>query len=272
MHISKKIFEKVVSTQGAFVEKLSKISAEKTARDFLSFEKPKEQIEIIRKYYPNLEGKRLLEIGSGLGVFNLVSRTVFGIDAWGVEPGGEGYGGSLKISHDILEENNLSADHILDAKGEHLPFENSSFDIVFSTTVLEHVESPETVISEAIRVCKKGGIIQIAVPSYGSFFDGHYACFYLPYQPKWLWKIYLKYVLHRPVHFVNELRTEINYFSVRRWVKPHEASGTVSILSMGDEIFRERMRTADFSDWAGLGKVKTAVNILRALRISSLVA
>ncbi len=50
----------------------------------------------------------------------------------------------------------------------------------------------------------------------------------------------------------------------------HESK--VEVLSWGDEIFRERMSTADFSDWAGLGKVKVVVRFLRTLKISSLIA
>jgi len=271
MNISNTIFKKVLSTQGVFVEKLSRISAEKTTGDFLSFEKPHEQIKILERFSGPLSGKKLLEIGSGLGIFNLVSRTEYGTDSWGVEPSGEGFGDSFEISHEVLKENDLSTDHILNAKGEHLPFENDSFDIVFSTNVLEHVESPEEVIGEAIRVCKKGGLIQLVAPNYGSFFDGHYACFYVPYQPKWLWKMYLKYILGRPTEFVDELRTEINYFSVRRWLKPHVNDGTISIVDMGEEVFRDRMNSIDFSAWAGLGKVKNWLLLVHKLRITKLI-
>lgn len=271
MHISKNIFDKVYSTQGLFVEKLSRINADKVTKDFLSFEKPKEQIKIIQKYYPNLKGKKLLEIGSGLGVFNLVSRKAFGIDSWGVEPGGEGFGGSFEISHEILKENDLSIDHILNSRGEILPFENNSFDIVYSTNVLEHVENPEKVIGEGIRVCKKGGIIQMVAPNYGSFFDGHYACFYFPYQPKWFWKIWLKYILRRDPSFVDSLRTEINCFSVRSWLAPYLKSGQIEILATGEDVFKSRMEQINFSTWAGLEKVKRWIVIAHKLKIIKII-
>lgn len=41
--------------------------------------------------------------------------------------------------------------------GEHLPFEDQSFDIVFSKQVLEHVRYPDQVMSEISRVLKPGG-------------------------------------------------------------------------------------------------------------------
>lgn len=269
LKVSEEIREMVRRSYGDYFSGISGIDADKLTDDALSLKKPDEQIAILRKFYPCVEGKKLLEIGSGFGNFLLVTRKQYNIDAYGVEPAGDGFGNSDSISKKILLENGVDPNVIFNGRGEALPFSDNSFDLVFSTNVLEHVESPEMVLGEAIRVCKKGGIIQIVVPNYGSFFDGHYACFYLPYQPKWLWKIYLKYFLGRPVDFVDELRTEINYFSMKRMIDPFVQSGDVLVLSWGDEVFRERMRTADFSDWAGLGKVKAVVKLLKMLKIAS---
>ena len=44
------------------------------------------------------------------------------------------------------------------ARAEHLPFEDNSFDLVFSTGLLEHFEDPMPVISEMVRVLKNGGL------------------------------------------------------------------------------------------------------------------
>jgi SAM-dependent methyltransferase len=45
--------------------------------------------------------------------------------------------------------------HIFD--GVHIPFENSSFDLVYCKQVLEHVKSPEILLKEVQRVLRPGG-------------------------------------------------------------------------------------------------------------------
>lgn len=50
------------------------------------------------------------------------------------------------------------------ADGKKLPFKENSFDIVLIEMVLEHVDEPEKVISEASRVLKRGGKLYISIP------------------------------------------------------------------------------------------------------------
>lgn len=51
---------------------------------------------------------------------------------------------------------------------EKLPFADGSFDHVASFFVLEHVENPENVISEMIRVLDESGLLILLIPNYGS--------------------------------------------------------------------------------------------------------
>ena len=270
MLISKKIIDDVKISQGESVEKLTGIPADKVVNDFLDPAKPREQISLLKRYTGDLRKKKLLEIGSGLGAFNVIARAEYDIDAWGVEPSCEGYGGSFETSVELLQENGLSTEKILSAVGESLPFESDTFDVVFSTNVLEHVLDPEKVIREAIRVCKPGGTIQIVTPNYGSFYDGHYACFYFPYQPKWFWKGYIKYVLKKDPFFADTLRTEINYFSIKKWLGPSLAKKEIEILSYGEEVLSERMSKLNFSAWVSLEKVKRWVEIIQKLGLTKI--
>lgn len=273
VNIPNEIKERIIQTHGAYIERISKVPAQKIVSDVLNLHKPKEQIEIIQRYTKiDLRGKRLLEIGSGYGIFNVYARKEAGIDAWGIEPGSPGFDGSYQISQDLLKFFTLSGEQIVLGAGEHLPFADNSFDIVYSTNVLEHVDDPRKVLTEAVRVCKEGGSVQIVVPNFGSFFDGHYASFYFPYLPKKIWKLWLKYVLRRDPAFADTLRTEINYFSIMRWLKPMIQDGRVTLISTGEEIFLERMRNANFSDWAGLGKIKKIVSWLQRAGLNNLVA
>lgn len=43
-------------------------------------------------------------------------------------------------------------------KAEHLPFDDNSFDVVFSTGLLEHFENPMPIIFEMVRVLNNGGL------------------------------------------------------------------------------------------------------------------
>ncbi len=51
---------------------------------------------------------------------------------------------------------------------EAIPFNNNSFDLVYSAFVLEHLTNPEKVIGEAIRVTRKKGKVVFIAPNYGS--------------------------------------------------------------------------------------------------------
>lgn len=45
-----------------------------------------------------------------------------------------------------------------------LPFNENSFDLVFCTDVLEHLEHREAVVNELVRICAAGGMVVIVVP------------------------------------------------------------------------------------------------------------
>jgi len=47
----------------------------------------------------------------------------------------------------------------------YLPFEDNSFDLVFSMDVIEHVEDDNTFFKEHIRIAKPGGVILIGTPN-----------------------------------------------------------------------------------------------------------
>ena len=57
---------------------------------------------------------------------------------------------------------------LLNADAEKMPFANNYFDLVFTAYTIEHLQNPEKVIDEMIRVAKKGGIIVFVGPNYGS--------------------------------------------------------------------------------------------------------
>lgn len=79
-----------------------------------------------------------------------------------------------------LEAKNIS-DKIIKAAGEYLPLPSSTFDLILSHEVIEHVQSDRSAIAEMIRVLKVGGRAMIFCPNrwypvetHGIFWKGKY--------------------------------------------------------------------------------------------------
>src|SRR3954453_410303 len=89
------------------------------------------------------EGARILEIGAGTGqqASDLATR---GFDVVAIEKNDSQY-----ASHRLFP--------IVNYNGRNIPFDNNSFDIVFSSNVLEHVEDLAQLNKEIRRVLKPDG-------------------------------------------------------------------------------------------------------------------
>ena len=127
-----------------------------------------------------LHGKTL-EIGCGDGKF-LGTCRANGLEGYGINPR------SSELRD--IEDRELRG-VIVQGIGESLPFRDRAFDSVASTSVLEHVISPEKVLLESVRVLNTNGILYIGAPDYSKCFrEGHYGIRWFP-MPKRLAKIYL---------------------------------------------------------------------------------
>lgn len=58
--------------------------------------------------------------------------------------------------------------HFQVADAAKLPFEDDTFDLVYSAYAIEHCLDPEKFVMEMFRVCKVGGEIVILTPNYGA--------------------------------------------------------------------------------------------------------
>ncbi|MHA2013510.1 MAG: class I SAM-dependent methyltransferase [Candidatus Helarchaeota archaeon] len=265
-----KIFQQVVDTFGQFFQKIAHLPAEKIAMDVLNEEKVHDQIKLLCDTLnidvTALKGKKILEVGSGLGIFLAVTRRDYHAKTYGLEPSGEGFTSSHSISKDVLRSYGIDSNIVLDAKGEQIPFEDNYFDIIFSSTVLEHTENPQKVITEAVRVLKPGGYLQFVFPNYGSFFEGHYAIFWIPYLNHRLAYFWIKLWGRNP-EFMKTIQL-LNYFKVKKWISK---MNQVKVITFGEEIFRQRMLQLDIKDWAGLGKIKKWLQLVNKLKLIPLV-
>jgi SAM-dependent methyltransferase len=96
-------------------------------------------------------GKRLLEVGCGMGT-DLLQFARGGARVTGVDLTPR----SIEISRHHLALYGESGDFLL-TDGEHLPFADSSFDVVYSNGVLHHTPDTAGAIKELHRVLRPGG-------------------------------------------------------------------------------------------------------------------
>lgn len=272
IRVSNEILQRVTDTYGRFVEHISGIPAAKCARDVLNEEKAHDQIALLCRLCglqpAELRGRKILDVGSGFGVFVAVARRDYGFESFGVEPASPGFDSSYQLSREILAScYGLSPDLILNSPGENLPFPADSFDLVFSSTVLEHTQDPEQVLREAVRITRVGGHVQFIYPNYGSCFEGHYALPWIPHLPHFLGRAWVRCWGRDPA-FIDTLFFT-NYFLSRRWARRLEG---VEIVGYGMDVFRDRMRNLALKDWGGLGRLKPWLDHLARWRLLSFAA
>jgi len=111
------------------------------------------------------EKTSMLEIGCGRGEM-LQNFKDLGLDVKGIDlsPEAPGFNKNIEIKVGNVEKNAL-------------PYDDNTFDIVYSKSVLEHLICPEKYMEEAYRVLKPNGIILTLVPdweaNYRTYFDDY---------------------------------------------------------------------------------------------------
>jgi SAM-dependent methyltransferase len=110
---------------------------------------------------PRAESKLLLDIGCSWGRWS-VAATRKGYRVIGIDPSLS----AVMAGKRVAEQLNLAIDYIC-ADARHLPFENSSFDTVFSYSVIQHfskVDAART-LEEIGRILKPSGNCLIQMPN-----------------------------------------------------------------------------------------------------------
>ena len=73
----------------------------------------------------------------------------------------------------LANEKGIGNAGFVQADGTMLPFQEASFDLVFSHSVIEHVASAEAYLAECRRVLRPGGVLYLSTAPYLSFAGAH---------------------------------------------------------------------------------------------------
>lgn len=107
--------------------------------------------------------KRILEVGCGSGAL---------WEDFPVPPGAARHGLDLSLAAVQLASGNAPALRVVNAVGEHLPYPQACFDLVFCHYLLLWVQKPEQVLREMARVTRPGGaILALAEPDHAARID-----------------------------------------------------------------------------------------------------
>ena len=111
----------------------------------------------IQTYLPS--GGRLLDAGCGDGLLTWLIAGEFGeVEIFGADISGPNIDAAIQRQHQTTKLKNL---HYLISDAEKFPFADSSFDLVISSHVLEHLPSFETGLHEIWRLSKDHAIIAL---------------------------------------------------------------------------------------------------------------
>jgi SAM-dependent methyltransferase len=120
---------------------------------------------LIRQWAP-LDGARVLVDGCGVGMY-VATLQGQGAKVWGID---------VEHEHVVEAVANAPGAGLCQAAGEALPYPDSSFDLVLSHEVIEHVQDDRAYAAEMIRVLQPGGRAIIFCPNrlYPFETHGHY--------------------------------------------------------------------------------------------------
>lgn len=113
-------------------------------------------------HYTDLDGRTMLDVGGGPGYFADAFRAL----------GARYIGLDADVGELSLHGRDIAQDTVL-GSGMALPFADGSFDVCYSSNVLEHVPDPERMADEMVRVTRPGGLVFLSYNNWLAPNGGH---------------------------------------------------------------------------------------------------
>ncbi len=166
-----------------------------------------------------LNGALVLDVGGGPGYF---------ADAFGAA--GASYAG---VDPDVgeLTARGEAGTNTVRASGLRLPFADGSFDLTYSSNVLEHVPDPEAMAREMVRVTKRGGTVLISWTPWLSPWGGHETAPWHYLGGHFAADRYAERHGHRPKNDFGRSLFACSVGRLSRWAKGAEAAGDVVVVA-----------------------------------------
>jgi SAM-dependent methyltransferase len=133
------------------------------------------RLDMIAQAAGNRIGGLVLENGCGVGMYvsKLTELALPKKHRDDVSAQSKGYVIGLEYDLERAVEAGINSDKIINAAGEFIPLPASTFDLVLSHEVIEHVQDDQAAIHEMIRVLKPGGRAVIFCPNRGYPYETH---------------------------------------------------------------------------------------------------
>lgn len=116
--------------------------------------------------FDGYRGKKILDVGCGAGT-DLVRFAKGGALVSGVDLAAS----AVSLARQNVAQQGLAAD-LREADGEHLPFDDNTFDLVFAHGVVQYTAHDQALVDECHRVLKPGGTAVFQVYNRISWLNG----------------------------------------------------------------------------------------------------
>jgi len=158
---------------------------------------------------PVRPGENILEVGCASGAL-LHALSEMGFECSGVDVSPVAVQTATELMDHVRTRPRISG-----ARAEALPFQSRSFDVVIARSLMEHVSDPVSVVSEAFRVLRPGGIFWFQTASAMCPFQNEIARFPLFgwYPLSWKRRLMTWAVSHAPGLIGHTTTPAIHWFS-----------------------------------------------------------
>ncbi|MCC6154491.1 MAG: class I SAM-dependent methyltransferase [Candidatus Hydrogenedentes bacterium] len=121
-------------------------------------------IATVRRFYARMRARgfvNVLDAGTGGGANVLLGSWMgFRVTACDLSPRA-----LVALRHITQAATPIARTDCLAADSINLPFRNASFDVVIASPIIEHLDAPEALLRECLRVLRPGGVLRVSCPS-----------------------------------------------------------------------------------------------------------